>query len=185
LAGIKEQGMPKIRAIFLDCGDTLVDQSTEVKDEHQVSQKADLIPGAAELVRELKQRGYTIALVADGPAGTFVNNLSPYGIYELFDAYAISGILGVEKPHPQMFQHALDALGIQPESYKQVIMVGNNLERDIKGANGMGLISVWLDWNPQWAKPHADSSEMPQYTIKQPLELLTLLDTLEAMSALG
>ena len=46
--------MPKIRAIFLDCGDTLVDQSTEVKDEHQVSQKADLIPGAAELVHELR-----------------------------------------------------------------------------------------------------------------------------------
>ena len=130
-------------------------------------------------MRELKQRGYTIALVADGPAGTFVNNLSPYGIYELFDAYAISGILGVEKPHPQMFQHALEALGVLAEDYQHVIMVGNNLERDIKGANGMGLISVWLDWNPQWVKPNADVSETPKYTIKQPLDLLTLLDMLE------
>jgi HAD superfamily hydrolase (TIGR01549 family) len=171
--------MAKIRAIFLDCGDTLVDQSTEVKDENQVSLKADLIPGAAELVHELKQRGYTIALVADGPAGTFVNNLAPYGIYELFDAYAISGILGVEKPHPQMFQHALEALDVLAEDYQHVIMVGNNLERDIKGANGMGLISVWLDWNPHWAKTNADASETPKYTIKQPLDLLTLLDMLE------
>jgi putative hydrolase of the HAD superfamily len=44
----------KIRAIFLDCGDTLVDEATEVKDALEVSQRADLIPGADELVRELK-----------------------------------------------------------------------------------------------------------------------------------
>ena len=78
-----------------------------------------------------------------------------------------------------MFQHALEALGILAEDHQHVIMVGNNLERDIKGANGMGLISVWLDWNPQWVKPNADVSETPKYTIKQPLDLLTLLDMLE------
>jgi HAD superfamily hydrolase (TIGR01549 family) len=171
--------MRKIRAIFLDCGDTLVDEATEVKDEQEVSQRADLIPGAAELVAELRKRGYPLALVADGPEGTFINNLTPHGLYDLFTARAISGIIGVQKPHPDIFQHALDALKIVPEEYGRVIMVGNHLERDIKGANACGLISVWLDWSPRRPKTPADDSEIPAHTIKNPLDLLTLLDRLE------
>jgi putative hydrolase of the HAD superfamily len=172
--------MPQgIVAIFLDCGDTLVDEGTEVKEASGVSLRAELIPGAAELVRALVTRGYKLALVADGPAETFINNLGPYGLYDLFSARAISGILGVEKPHPQMFQHALDSLNIAPADYGRVVMVGNNLERDIKGANGVGLISVWIDWAPRRSKVPSDDSERPQYTIKAPLELLDLIDRLE------
>jgi putative hydrolase of the HAD superfamily len=169
----------KILAVCLDCGDTLVDEDTEVKDAHEVSLRADLIPGADRLMLGLKQRGYPLALVADGPAGTFVNNLGPYGLYELFDACAISGLLGVEKPHPRIFEHALGALGIPAPDFGRVVMVGNNLERDIKGANALGLISVWLDWAPRRSKIPADRSEEPRYTIKTPLELLDLLDALE------
>jgi putative hydrolase of the HAD superfamily len=58
-------------------------------------------------------------------------------------------------------------------------MVGNNLARDIKGANDLGLISVWLDWAPRRPKIPADPSEKPDYTIKSPQELLPLLQSLE------
>lgn len=170
----------KIRAIFLDCGDTLVDEATEVKDALEVSQRADLIPGADELIRELKRRGYTLALVADGPEGTFINNLTPHGLYDQFDAYAISALVGCEKPDERIFRHALDALGIEPDEYGRVVMVGNYLARDVKGANALGLISVWLDWAPRRPKVPADPSEQPSYTIKMPLELLAVLDALEA-----
>ncbi len=86
----------KLQAVCLDCGDTLVDEGTEVKDG-DVSLRAELIPTGAELLHALKQRGYRLALVADGPAATFENHLGPYGLYELFDAYAISGEVGVQK----------------------------------------------------------------------------------------
>ena len=58
-------------------------------------------------------------------------------------------------------------------------MVGNHLGRDIKGANQLGIISVWLDWSPRRAKVPADPSEEPDFTIKQPMELLQVLDQLE------
>ena len=169
----------RIRAIFLDCGDTLVDEGTEVKTGEGVSLRANLIPGADVLLRELKKRGYPLALVADGPAETFPNNLAPYGLYELFDAYAISGELGCEKPAPGMFRAALDALSIPPNDYRRVVMVGNNLERDIAGANALGLISVWLDWAPRRSKIPASQLEIPAYTIQTPLDLLDLLGRLE------
>jgi putative hydrolase of the HAD superfamily len=70
-------------------------------------------------------------------------------------------------------------LQIDPADYGRVVMVGNNLERDIKGANALGLITVWLDWAPRRSKIPADASEVPQYTIKRPDALLALLDQLE------
>ena len=168
-----------ILAICLDCGDTLIDEATEVKTPAGVSLHADLIPGADELMRELKQRGYPLALVADGPVDTFTNNLHPHGLYHLFDVYAISEHVGVDKPHPDIFHHALKQLCIEPPHYSKVLMIGNNLERDIKGANQLGLISVWLDWALRRSKIPANASEVPQYTIKLPLDLLNVIDQLE------
>ena len=168
----------KILAICLDCGDTLIDEATEEKDG-DVSLRADLIPGADDLMHKLKQRGYPLALVADGPTATFENNLKPYGLYMMFDVYAISEELKISKPHPKMFQHALDQLDIPREDYNKVVMVGNNLERDIKGANDLGIISVWLDWAPRRSKVPADASEEPQHIIKNPLDLMAIIDSLE------
>lgn len=169
----------KILAICLDCGDTLIDEGTEVKTDGEVSLRADLIPGADELLHELKRRQYPLALVADGPVATFENNLGPYGLYELFDAYAISETVGVSKPNPRMFHTALDQLGITAGDYSQVMMVGNHLGRDIKGANNLGIVSVWLDWAPRRSKVPADASEKPKFTIKNPLELLGVIEELE------
>jgi len=168
-----------LRAIFLDSGDTIVDEGTEIKDAQAVVQRAELIPGASLMVRGIKERGYPLALVADGPVGTFQNVLTQHQLYHEFDVFAISGAVGVDKPDTRMFTHALQALQIEPEAYHRVVMVGNNLARDIKGANALGLISVWLDWAPRRAKIPADASETPHYTIKQPDALLPLLDEIE------
>lgn len=169
----------QLLAICLDCGDTLIDEGTEVKDEWGVAWQGELIPTAAELVEELKRRGYKLALVADGPCGTFENLLTMHNLYHHFDALAISELVGVEKPDPRMFCHALDQLGIGRKDYPRTVMVGNNLARDIKGANALGMVSVWLDWAPRRPKIPADESEMPQYIIKHPLELLAVIEKLE------
>jgi HAD superfamily hydrolase (TIGR01549 family) len=169
----------KILAVCLDCGDTLVDEATEVKNELGESQSAELIPGAAEMMQALKEKGYRLALVADGPAATFSNNLGPFGLYDLFEVYAISGHLGCEKPDARMFHHAMAQLGIGTQDYGRVVMVGNNLSRDIAGANVLGMISVWLDWGPRRSKIPANAGEVPTHTIKNPYELVALLDQLE------
>jgi HAD superfamily hydrolase (TIGR01549 family) len=172
--------MSRILAILLDSGDTLVDEGTEIKDEDDVTQTAELIPGAKETVQKLKQAGYPLALVADGPLGTFQNVLGFHGLMGLFDALAVSQIVGVEKPDPRMFTVALEQLGIAPADYARVLMVGNNLERDIKGANALGITSVWLDWAPRRSKVPADESEVPNYTIKTPIALVNLVRRIEA-----
>jgi hypothetical protein len=41
------------------------------------------------------------------------------------------------------------------------------------------MISVWLDWAPRRSKVPATPLEVPQYTIKAPLDLLPLIEALE------
>ena len=172
----------KLLAICLDSGDTLVDEGTEIKDGSGAVLAAELIPGAADLVRQVKQMGYPLALVADGPAATFRNVLGHYGLYELFDALAISQFVGVEKPAAAMFHTALGQLDIPPADYGRVMMVGNNLSRDILGANALGLITVWIDWAPRRSKVPANALETPDYTIKTPLELLSVIDQYNSLT---
>ncbi len=169
--------------VLLDCGDTIVDEATEVKDERGATLRAELIPGAAAMVRGLVARGYRIGLVADGFSDTFRNVLAQHGLLHLFSALSISEEVGVSKPDPRMFEAALDAMGVPRSEYRHVVMVGNHLARDIKGANELGLVSVWLRWSPRRSKVPADASEVPAYTIDTPLELLGLMDRLEAASA--
>jgi putative hydrolase of the HAD superfamily len=168
-----------LQAICFDFGDTLCDEATEEKDETETTLRAELIPGARELVLELKRRGYRLALVADGRPGTYPNVLRQHDIYHCFDTLAISDVVGCCKPDPRMFVTALDALGVAPADYPRTVMVGNYLARDVKGANALGMISVWLDWGPRRPKAPADASEAPAFTIRQPLELLGVIEQLE------
>ncbi|NJN82103.1 MAG: HAD-IA family hydrolase [Caldilineaceae bacterium] len=168
-----------VLAICFDCGDTLVDEGTEVKNGAGATLRAELIPGAASTVRELHRRGYPLALVADGPRATFENVLHQHDLWHEFTVFAISGDLGVEKPAPQIFYHALNQLQIAPERYNCVVMIGNNLARDIRGANQLGLISVWLDWAPRRSKVPADALETPDHTVRHPHEILDLIESIE------
>jgi putative hydrolase of the HAD superfamily len=177
LAPIYASEPNSILAICIDFGDTLADEATEIKDAGGVTQRAALIPGAAALVQTLRARGYRLALVADGRPGTYRNVLSQHGLYDDFDAFAISDYLGSEKPNPRNFAHALTQLGIGPDDYRKTVMLGNYLAADIKGANALGMLSIWLDWAPRRPKIPADPSETPHHAIQEPLALLAILDT--------
>ena len=171
--------MNRVLAICLDFGDTLADEASEVKDDTLTTLHAELIPGAGELLHELKRRGYMLALVADGRPGTYSNVLRQHSVHELFDVFAISEEVGVEKPDAGMFWAALDALGIEVEDYDRTVMVGNRLDRDVRGANDLGMVSVWIDWSDRYAVRPENEWEIPDFTIHTPLELIEVLEKLE------
>ena len=175
-----------VQAVLLDCGDTLVDEATERKAAGDVVVEASLIPGARELVVELSARGYPLALVADGPVATFENVLGAAGLMGYFDARAISETVGAAKPDPRMFQTALEGLGIlggdpggSDSDLSHVVMMGNNLARDIRGANLLGITSVWMSWSHRRSRVPADRLEVPDYTVPTPLGLLGVLEELD------
>jgi putative hydrolase of the HAD superfamily len=131
--------MSRVTTVLFDLGDTLIIEQSEVKDSNLTTLSADLIEGVESTLLALRAQGINIGLVADTKSGTYKNVLSQHGLFDLFGAFAISDELNIEKPDPRMFRSALDAMGISPDAYRDVVMVGNNLQRDIKGANAMGV----------------------------------------------
>ena len=172
--------VPHLGAVFFDCGDTIADEATEVKlPNSEVVVEADLFPGGAAMVKRIKSLGYRIALVADGPRETFENILKPAGLWDLFEAHIISGDIGELKPSPKMFAAAFEALGLEKVNAGQTVMVGNNLSRDIKGANDFGIGSVHICWSRRRTHEPADASEVPDYVIETPTDLSYLLEEIE------
>lgn len=171
--------MEKKIVIFIDSGDTLVDESTEVYEgDSELVLEAELIPGAKEMIVTLKEKGYKIIMVADGLRQSFINVHTQHGLYDHYDGHIYSEDMGVYKPHNKMFNAALEVAGLTSDDCYRVVMVGNNLSRDIKGANDMNMISVHIDWSPRYPKQPCNTSEMPDYVINMPMELVELVEKL-------
>lgn len=168
-----------LAAVFFDLGDVVMDEMTEEKIDG-VTQRAELVPGMAQLLHDLHAAGQHLALVADTRQGTYRNVLRQHGLFDLFDAFAISDELGAEKPDTGMFEYALNRLAVPTDEWGRVAMVGNNLARDIKGANAIGLISIWFAWNERYPSVPTDASERPVYQVSDARELDSLLATLGA-----
>ncbi len=166
--------------IFIDSGDTIIDEGTEIRDDEDVVLKADPIPGMVEVVKSLYEQGYTLALVADGLAQSFKNIFKQNDIYDYFTTMIYSETIKQKKPHPSMFKAAIGALNLSEADIGRIIMVGNNLKRDIKGANQMGIISVFYDWSPRYPRIPEDEDQKPDFIIRRPEELLTLVEELES-----
>jgi HAD superfamily hydrolase (TIGR01549 family) len=168
-----------LAALLFDLGDTILLEETEVKDDQGTTLRAELIPGMAEALRQFKTQGHRLALVADARPDTPPNVLRQHGLYDLFDGFAISEVVGATKPDPRIFGVALDALGIAAGDYCRVVMVGNNLERDVVGANRLGLISVFFYVNERRRTRPLTDNEIPRYTVTSAHELIALIERLD------
>jgi putative hydrolase of the HAD superfamily len=58
------------------------------------------------------------------------------------DAAVGSGAYGKTKPHPTIFRHVLEQLGVTAED---AVMVGDSLEDDVQGARAVGMRAFLID----------------------------------------
>ncbi|MCS7207533.1 MAG: HAD-IA family hydrolase [Dehalococcoidia bacterium] len=97
----------------------------------------DVLPG----LRLLRERGLVLGVLSninrDGPA--LLNGL---GLAGAVDFLVTSREVGVEKPHPRIFQEALRRAGVQPH---EALHVGDQVESDVVGAQGVGIHPVLMD----------------------------------------
>ncbi|MES0885162.1 HAD family hydrolase [Roseibium sp. SCP14] len=166
-----------IKAVLLDSGDTLIDEASEIY-RGGVVQDAHPIPGAQELLEALTEEGYLVALVADGKVESFDNVHGKLGFTRHFITRSISEAVGVEKPDRRIFNDAFSKLGLKASDAANVVYVGNNLRRDMAGANALGLKTVWINWSPRRRKTPNHPLEEPNATITEPMQLLEKLHNL-------
>lgn len=171
--------MNKNLIIFTDSGDTIIDEGTQVFDERGIVTEAGFIPGAGEVLKQLKEEGYRIALVADGEWESFQNVYRKNGLGYCFEEWIVSEVVGEQKPARSMFDTAMEKMGLKEADKPFIIMIGNNLKKDVAGANRYGITSVWLDWSPRYFHRIEEPDWKPDYTVKTPEELKKLIGELE------
>lgn len=104
--------------------------------------KAKADPQALLFLKECRQQKIPVCLVTDLFGTVQTNKLLRMKLDKYVDFIVTNDELGVDKPHPSLFQRGLEKLGI---SAKEAIMVGDNPENDIKGAQALGIRSYLVE----------------------------------------
>jgi putative hydrolase of the HAD superfamily len=97
-------------------------------------------PGTAEQLREIGTR-YQTAVISNAD-GRIEDVLQKCGIARCFQTITDSGLVGYEKPHPEIFRHALQSMNVAPE---ESLYVGDVYSVDYLGATGAGMQALLMD----------------------------------------
>ena len=165
--------------LFMDSGDTMIDEGTEAKDASGIVYHAELFPGAGQALRALYDQGHTIALVADGETQSFDNIYNENGLFDCFRVRVISEEVGEQKPARSMFQTALEALDLCDEDKHRIVMVGNNIFKDVTGANRFGIHSILINRSSRYIMAPATIEQTADFVIREPLELPGIIAWME------
>jgi putative hydrolase of the HAD superfamily len=100
-------------------------------------------PGVEETLRQLHAK-YRLAIVSDGQVAYAIPELHAVGLSGYFDPILISGQFGYRKPDERLFKSTLTAMNMEPS---EVLFVGNDMYRDIHGAQRLGIKTVFFESN--------------------------------------
>ena len=106
------------------------------------------VRGSVEGLRCLRDRGLRLGIVSNAD-GTIEEQLRRERICQVGEGLGVpvlaivdSHLVGVEKPSAEIFQHALEPLGVSPE---RAVYVGDTVRYDVRGARAAGLRPVHFD----------------------------------------
>lgn len=97
------------------------------------------IDDAVDTVRILQQRDLHVGVISDVDHVEGRRILEGFGLFAGMDSYTTSEAVGKTKPHPRMFETALDAVAVPPE---RALMIGDRYRNDMEGAANVGMVTV-------------------------------------------
>ena len=128
------------------------------------------------LLESLRARGLKLGVVSNAfdPGPLLHRDLADAGVAERVDFAVFSSELGIRKPHPGIFEHALKALEVEAGD---ALFVGDRLYEDVRGAAQVGMKTVQAVWFR--ADEHPEGGE-PDYQAFTQLDVLNIADRLRA-----
>ncbi len=105
-----------------------------------------ILPGTREQLQQIAAR-YPIGVISNAD-GRIEDVLRRCGIADCFLSITDSGLVGHEKPHPEIFRQALESLKVKPE---ESLYVGDVYSVDYLGATGAGMHAVLMDVSGAYA----------------------------------
>ena len=114
--------------------------------------RLQLYPDVKRTLDELRP-ARRLAIVSDAQPCFALPEIRAVGLAGYFKPIVISARFGFRKPDHRLFEKALAMMKLRPA---EVIYVGNDMFRDIHGAQRLGIRSIFIDSN-QGARTHADT----------------------------
>jgi putative hydrolase of the HAD superfamily len=100
-----------------------------------------VFPDTEPVLQSLQASGYSLGVISNS-VGTIEEQLGRAGLGSYFRFVLDSAVVGVEKPHPEIFQMALDRAAVPPA---EAVFIGDTYATDIGGARGAGIRGVLID----------------------------------------
>jgi FMN phosphatase YigB (HAD superfamily) len=106
-----------------------------------VTDQLTLVDGAEGVLKYFKDKNLKIGLISNTifPEKFHLRELKRFGLYPYLDAHFFSSEVGLRKPHPKIFQLALDKLKVDPS---EAVFVGDRLKEDVGGAQNVGMKGI-------------------------------------------
>jgi putative hydrolase of the HAD superfamily len=143
--------------------------------EHAAWQPARMLASTTHaLLETLRERGLRVGLVSNAldPPGLLHRDLEQMGVAERLDVAVFSSEIGWRKPHPAIFERALEALGVDAGD---VLFVGDTLATDVAGAAALGMRTCQAVWFRADDDPDAPEPDFQAFT---QMDVLTVVNRL-------
>ncbi|GAP12568.1 haloacid dehalogenase superfamily, subfamily IA, variant 1 [Longilinea arvoryzae] len=129
-------------------------------------------PAAGKVLRALTNLNFKLGIISNMmlPGALLERLLQSEGLRGLFGPVIVSSETGYLKPHPRIFEYALDAGGWKPE---EALFVGDTYKQDVVGARSVGMRVIWLNSRNE---PTTQAGQNPPDAIIHSLEELLEAD---------
>ena len=105
------------------------------------SEYIHLYPHVTEALKQLRAKGYRLWLLSNAQEMFTRYELNYLGIADLFDGIYLSSVFGFRKPDSRFFHALLVGEKLDPA---KCLMIGNDRETDIAGAQAAGLDTFYM-----------------------------------------
>src|SRR5215216_1630089 len=127
-------------------------------------------------LQKLETDGYRMGLISNAGDDQDVQQLARhFGIARYFDFILTSAACSYRKPHRRIFEIALSNWYFLPS---EAVMVGDNLDADIRGAQSVGLFAIWIS-RRAGKRTEEQLSIQPDASLSTLQELPAFLDRLQ------
>ena len=131
-----------------------------------------LIAGAKELLDELKKQ-YQLVAITNGLKKVQRPRLAAAELTDYFQAIVVSEEIGHAKPASAFFDYTFKQIG--NPSIESCLIIGDNLNSDIKGGINYGIDTCWYNYKDKTKQPEIN----PTFTITKLSELFGILEQLK------
>jgi putative hydrolase of the HAD superfamily len=100
----------------------------------------------ADVLRTLRARGLVLAICSNWD-WDLAGPVDEVGLTDAVDVIVSSAWAGARKPHPRIFRHTLDKLGVAPDV---TLFVGDTWGPDVVGPRAFGMRPVYLRREGHW-----------------------------------